>query len=191
MEMDGERYYRAAVELTDRHPGTQFREMLSHDSLTSQIERLYFRDELRDLELMGWNTFCLKMEESGNKQWLAKIKELDGSVILGHLESQLMQASRNGQTPNRALLEATVKALQGMTALAKITSDSEMAAASSDGIEIKFIPSLNEPIEPEQWEQILLEKDPALAKYFGIETPKPEPESSLPSQAEGDQKDAE
>ena len=65
-------------------------------------------------------------------------------------------------------MEATVKALQGMTALAKITSDSEMAAASSDGIEIKFIPSLNTPVEPSEWERILAEKDPTLLKYFGV-----------------------
>lgn len=175
--LDGERYYLAAVSLTDSHPGVQFREMLAHDSLKSQLERLYFQGEWRDLELMGWNTFCLKMEEAGQKRWLAKIKELDGNVILGHLETQLMQASRDGKAPNRSLLEATVKALQGVTALTKISSDAEMGG-SADGIEIKFIPSLNEPVEPEEWERILAEKDPALARYFGFEAPKSELDSS-------------
>ena len=171
--MDGERYYKAAVTLTDLHPGTQFAEMLGHDSLTSQIERLYLQGEWRDLELMGWNTFCLKMEESGQKRWLAKIKELDGNVMLRHLESQLMQASRDGKAPNRALLEATVKALQGVTALTKISADVE-SGGSAEGIEIKFVPSLNVPVEPEEWEKILAEKDPALAKYFGLDTRDPE-----------------
>ena len=170
--MNGEKYYLAAIALTDSHPGTQFREMLTHDAFVGQAARLYFRDEWRDLELMGWNTFCMKMEAEGQKKWLAKIKELDGNVILDYLESQLMQASRDGKTPNRALLEATVKALQGVTALTKIVADNEVGAGI-DGIEVKFIPSLNRPVEPEEWEQILVEKDPSLARYFGISEPKP------------------
>ena len=182
--MEGERYYLAAVALTDSNPGTQFRDMLSHDSMCSHVERLYFRDEWRDLPLMGWNTFCLKMEQSGQKKWLAKIKELDGNVILDHLESQLMSASRDGQAPNRSLLEATVKALQGVTALTKISADAEMGG-SADGIEVRFIPSLNTPVEPEEWEKILAEKDPTLVRYFGIKAPKPDSTSSLPSSAEG------
>lgn len=135
--MNGESYYLAAIALTDLHPGTQFKEMLGYDSLRSQVERLYFTGEFRDLELMGWNRFCLKMEEAGQKKWLAKIKELDGNVVLDHLESQLMQASRDGKAPNRALLEATVKALQGVTALTKIAGEAEMGAGA-DGIEVKF-----------------------------------------------------
>ena len=111
--------------------------MLGTDSLRSQVERLYFTGEFRNLELCGWNTFCLKMEESGQKKWLAKIKELDGNVVLDHLESQLMQASRDGKAPNRALLEATVKALQGVTALTKITGEAE-GAGGADGIEVRF-----------------------------------------------------
>ena len=149
--LDGEKYYLAAISLTDSHPGTQFREMLATDSLRSQIERLYFTGDFRDLELMGWNTFCLKMEEAGQKKWLAKIKELDGNVVLDHLESQLMQASRDGKAPNRALLEATVKALQGVTALTKITGETE-GSGVADGIEVRFIPSLKDPIEPEDRE---------------------------------------
>ena len=186
--MQGERYYLAAVELTDRHLGTQFREMLGHDSNVSQVERLYFTGEWRDLPLMGWNTFCLRMEDSGQKRWLAKIKELDGNVMLGHLESQLMQASRDGQSPNRSLLEATVKALQGVTALTKINSDSEIAG-SADGIEVKFIPSLNVPVEPEEWEKVLAEKNPDLVRYFGIKATKPDETITLPSNAVGDKKE--
>lgn len=182
--LDGEKYYLAAISLTDSHPGTQFREMLATDSLRSQIERLYFTGDFRDLELMGWNTFCLKMEEAGQKKWLAKIKELDGNVVLDHLESQLMQASRDGKAPNRALLEATVKALQGVTALTKIAGEAEIGAGT-DGIEIKFIPSLDRPIEPEEWERLLAEKDPSLVKYFGIGENTTSSEPSLPSTAEG------
>ena len=186
--MEGEKYYLAAISLTDAHPGTQFKEMLSTDSLRSQVERLYFTGEFRDLELMGWNTFSLKMEEAGQKKWLAKIKELDGNVVLDHLESQLMQASRDGKSPNRALLEATVKALQGVTALTKIAGEAEMGAGT-DGIEIKFIPSLDRPVEPEEMERILAEKDPSLVKYFGIGVQSSNSESSLESTAKGDTKE--
>lgn len=170
--MDGERYYLSAIELTDKHPGVTFKEMLSHDARVSQVERLYFTGEWRDLDLMGWNTFCMKMEQAEQKKWLAKIKELDGNVVLDHLESQLMQASRDGKAPNRALLEATVKALQGVVALNKVTSDIESGGAA-DGIEVKFIPSLDRPVEPSEWEQILAEKDPTLLRYFGIKEQSP------------------
>ena len=186
--MDEELYFRAAVALTDLYPGTQFREMLSHDSLCSQVERLYFRNEWRDLALYGYNTFCLKMEESGQKKWLAKIKALDGNVVLDHLESQLMQASRDGKAPNRALLEATVKALQGVVALNKVTSDIEGGGAA-DGIEVKFIPSLDRPVEPSEWEQILAEKDPTLLRYFGIKGQSPDSDIvTEPAEGEGGSK---
>lgn len=151
--MNGEQYYFAAIALTDSHPGVQFREMLTHDAVVGGAARLYFRDQWRDLTLMGWNTFCLEMERTGNKKWLTKIKELDENIMLNHLESQLMEASRNGKAPNRAMLEATVKALQGVTALNKVSSEKENAVA--DGIEIRFIPSLEEPVEPETWEEVL------------------------------------
>ena len=177
----------AAIALTDANPGVTFKEAISHDARVSQVERLYFTGEWRDLDLYGWNTFCMKMEQAEQKKWLAKIKELDGNVVLDHLESQLMQASRDGKAPNRALLEATVKALQGVTALTKIASDAEFAGGT-DGIEIKFIPSLDRPVEPEEWEKILVEKDPTLARYFGMEEPKPVEELSLPENAGGDSK---
>lgn len=171
--MDGERYYLSAIELTDKHPGVTFKEMLSHDARVSQVERLYFTGEWRDLDLMGWNTFSMKMEQAEQKKWLAKIKELDGNVVLDHLESQLMQASRDGKAPNRALLEATVKALQGVVALNKVTSDIE-SGGLIDGLEIKFIPSLDRPVEAEEWERILAEKNPDLVEYFGLNKTKPE-----------------
>ena len=151
--MDGETYYLAAIFLTDHHPGTQFREMLNHDANVGQAVRKYFQGDLRDLPLCGWNTFCVRMEESGNKKWLAKIKELDNNVVMTYLETQLMQVSRDGKAPNRALLEATVKALQGVTALTKISAENDGAVA--DGIEVRFIPSLDSPVEPETWEQTL------------------------------------
>lgn len=153
VSMDGETYYLAAIFLTDHHPGTQFREMLNHDANVGQAVRKYFQGDLRDLPLCGWNTFCVRMEESGNKKWLAKIKELDNNVVMTYLETQLMQVSRDGKAPNRALLEATVKALQGVTALTKISAENDGAVA--DGIEVRFIPSLDSPVEPETWEQTL------------------------------------
>ena len=175
--MNGETYYLAAIFLTDRHPGTQFREMLNHDANVGQAVRKYFQEDLRDLPLMGWNTFCLKMEETGNKNWLAKIKALDNDVMMAHLESQLMQASRDGRTPNRALLEATVKALQGATALAKISAENDAAVA--DGIEVRFIPSLDSPIEPEDAEKMFLRLSAASAPG----EPNPVQTSSLQSNA--------
>lgn len=171
--MEGERFFKAAVSLTDAHSGTQFKSMLNHDFRVSQVERLYFTGEWRDLPLCGWNQFCLLMEESGNKKWLAKIKELDGNVVLDYLEDQLMQASRDGKNPNRQMLEATVKALQGVVALNKVTSDIE-SGGLIDGLEIKFIPSLDRPVEAEEWERILSEKNPDLAEYFGLDKTKPE-----------------
>lgn len=149
--MNGERYYLSAIALTDANPGVTFKEAISHDARVSQVERLYFTGEWRDLDLMGWNTFSMKMEQADQKKWLAKIKELDGNVVLDHLESQLMQASRDGKAPNRALLEATVKALQGVVALNKVTNEAELASAV-DGIEVVFVPSLKDPIEPEDRE---------------------------------------
>lgn len=167
--MEGKSYYDAAVALTDSHPGTQFREMLGHDSLVGDAMRSYFVGEWRKLPLMGWNTFCLKMEDAGQKKWLAKIKALDNDVILGHLEQQLMSASRNGESPNKNLLESTVKALQGVSALTKIAADSEnIGSGDIPLIEVKFVPSLDKPVEPEEWERILAEKNPDLVKYFGI-----------------------
>lgn len=186
--MEGERFFKAAVSLTDAHSGTQFKSMLNHDFRVSQVERLYFRDEWRDLPLCGWNQFCLLMEESGNKKWLAKIKELDGNVVLDYLEDQLMQASRDGKSPNRAMLEMTVKALQGVVALNKVTSDIESGGAA-DGIEVKFIPSLARPVEPSEWEQILAEKDPTLLRYFDIKGQSPDSDIvAEPAEGEGGSK---
>ena len=145
--LDGERYYLAAIDLTDRHPGTQFREMLGYDSLRSKVERIYFTGEYIDLEVFGWNTFCLKMEEEGEKKWLDKIKALDSEVVLDYLEQLLMQASRDGKGLNRGLLEATVKALQGVTALNKIVSDNEAAGGGNVPlVEVRFIGEEGDPI---------------------------------------------
>lgn len=152
--MEGELYYKAAIELTDKHPGTQFREMLGHDYRVSQLERLYFTGEYRGIELMGWNRFCLEMEGSGQGVWLNKIKALDNEVVLNHLEEQLMRAARDGKSPNRAVLEATVKALQGVSAVSKINTESSEGGIGGE-VEVRFIPSLAEPIEPERLEKFL------------------------------------
>lgn len=166
---DGERYYLAAIALTDAHPGTQFREMLTHDAGVGQAARLYFQGEWRDLELMGWNTFCLRMEETGQRDWLSKIKSLDNDVMLSHLEQQILTAQRSADKPNRSLLESAVKALQGVAAMTKIEADKqELGSANIPLIEVRFIPSLDRPIEPEEWEKILAEKDPELVEYFGL-----------------------
>lgn len=166
---DGERYYLAAIALTDSNPGTQFREMLTHDASVGQAARLYFQGEWRDLPLMGWNTFCLRMEETGQRDWLSKIKSLDNDVMLSHLEQQILTAQRSADKPNRSLLESAVKALQGVAAMTKIEADKqELGSANIPLIEVRFIPSLDRPVEPEEWERILAEKDPELVEYFGL-----------------------
>lgn len=135
---DGERYYLAAIALTDAHPGTQFREMLSHDAGVGQAARLYFQGEWRNLQLMGWNTFCLRMEETGQRDWLSKIKSLDNDVMLSHLEQQILTAQRSADKPNRSLLESAVKALQGVAAMTKIEADKQEMGSNTASVEIRF-----------------------------------------------------
>ena len=158
--MDGKAYFDAAVRLTDLHPGKRFCDMLGEDALVGLAVRQYFRGDLLSMELMGWNTFVERMTAEGQKDWLAKIHR----VMISFLEKQILEGSAGQE--NRGALEGAVKALQGLASAAKIQAENEEEKTVAP-IEIRFIPSLNQPIEPEEWERILAEKDPELAKYFG------------------------
>lgn len=162
--MDGKAYFDAAVRLTDLHPGKRFCDMLGEDALVGLAVRQYFRGDLLSMELMGWNTFVERMTAEGQKDWLAKIQALDDRVMISFLEKQILEGSAGQE--NRGVLEGAVKALQGLASAAKIQAENEEEKTVAP-IEIRFIPSLNQPIEPEEWERILAEKDPELAKYFG------------------------
>lgn len=144
--INGEKYFEAAISLTDRNPGTQFCDMLQHDSQVGAASRRYFRDEWRDLPLMGWNTFCYEMERAGQAKWLAKIKSLDADTTLRYLQTKLLESQRNGDNPNRGLLEATVKALQGVAAAAKITADATALVADAPKVEVVFFGEEGDPV---------------------------------------------
>lgn len=165
MALNGESYYRAAIELCDLHPGKRFCDMLGEDAVVGGAMRQYFTGKFRELELMGWHTFAERMAAEGQKDWLGKIQALDDRVMIGFLEKQILEGA--GGVENRGVLEGAVKALQGLASAAKIQAENESAAVAPP-IEIRFIPSLNKPIEPEEWEKILAEKDPSLVRYFGI-----------------------
>lgn len=176
--MEGERYYRAAVRLTDAHPGKRFCDMLGEDALVGLAVRQYFTGDLLDMELVGWNTFCDRMVADGQKDWLGKIQALDDRVMISFLEKQILEGSAGVE--NRGVLEGAVKALQGLASAAKIQAENESSAVAPP-IEVRFIPSLNTPIEPEEWEKILAEKDPELARYFGSGVKSPSKDDTLPS----------
>lgn len=164
LALNGEAYYRAAIELCDLHPGKRFCDMLGEDAVVGGAMRQYFTGKFRELELMGWHTFAERMAAEGQKDWLGKIQALDDRVMIGFLEKQILEGA--GGVENRGVLEGAVKALQGLASAAKIQAENESAAVAPP-IEIRFIPSLNKPIEPETWEKILAEKDPSLVRYFG------------------------
>jgi hypothetical protein len=165
MGLNGESYYLAAIELCDLHPGKRFCDMLGEDAVVGGAMRQYFTGKFRDLELMGWNTFAERMVADGQKDWLGKIQALDDRVMITFLEKQILEGA--GGVENRGVLEGAVKALQGLASAAKIQAEND-ATTVAPPIEVRFIPSLNEPIEPEEWEKILAEKDPSLVRYFGI-----------------------
>ena len=58
MALNGEAYYRAAIELCDLHPGKRFCDMLGEDAVVGGAMRQYFTGKFRELELMGWHTFA-------------------------------------------------------------------------------------------------------------------------------------
>lgn len=165
MALNGEAYYRAAIELCDLHPGKRFCDMLGEDAVVGGAMRQYFTGKFRELELMGWHTFAERMAAEGQKDWLGKIQALDDRVMIGFLEKQVLEGA--GGVENRGVLEGAVKALQGLASAAKIQAENESNNAPV-AIEVTFVPSLNKPIEPEQMEKILAARDPELAKYFGI-----------------------
>lgn len=149
-EMDGKRYYEAAILLTDRHC-KRFCDMLAEDFRQSEFERDYFTGEFRGLELMGWATFCERMANSGQGTWLEKIERLDEQVMMNLLEKRMMDAmeGRLSDSGNRVIdrdgLDAAVKALQGLVGRSKILSEQKAEEDKSGTIEIRFIGSAGSP----------------------------------------------
>ena len=150
--MNGEQYYLAALDLTDRH-GKRFRDMLGDDFGCGRAYRQYFVGEYRDIELMGWATFRHRMLGAGQDEWLSKIDQLDEEVMLGLLERRLLEAlegratDNGGRIINKDALDGAVKALQGMVSRSKAIS--EQAEANKSGtaeVIVKFIGSAGDPI---------------------------------------------
>lgn len=148
MALNGEQYYRAAIALTDAHPGKRFCDMLAEDSLCGPAFRKYFIEDFGKLELFGWNTFCEKMRDDGQKDWLAKINALDDGIMLSFLERQILTTAGSGGREERAALEGAVKALQGLASAAKIQAEAEASSASIPRVEVVFLPSRDKPAEP-------------------------------------------
>ena len=105
--MDGEAYFEAAIRLTDLHD-KRFCDMMADDFRTSIVERDYFTGSDSGLELMGWATFCKRMREAGQEEWLAKIEALDEEVLLRVISKKLIDAK------NKEEADGALKALQGL-----------------------------------------------------------------------------
>lgn len=120
--MDGKAYYDAAVALTDLHD-KRFCDMMVDDFRASQVERAYFVEDYRKLELMGWATFCRKMEEAGQGEWLDKIETLDEEVLTRLIGRRLIDAEDKDE------LNAAVKTLQGIISQRKIKTDADTAVS--------------------------------------------------------------
>lgn len=121
--LGGKGYYDAAIALTDLHD-RRFCDMMVDDFRESPIERRYFVGEYRELPLMGWATFCRKMEECGQGEWLAKIEALDEEVLLRVLGRQMLDARDKDE------MDAAVKALQGLLQRRKVKADTDNAVSS-------------------------------------------------------------
>lgn len=116
--MDGKAYYEAAVYLTDQYD-KRFCDMMVDDFRASQVERNYFTGDFRKLELMGWATFCRRMEAAGQGDWLAKIEILDDEVLMRLIGRRLIDADDKDE------LNAAVKILQGLISQRKIKTDAD------------------------------------------------------------------
>ena len=114
--MNGEAYFEAAIRLTDLHD-KRFCDMMVDDFRTSIVERDYFVGEDGDLELMGWATFCKRMREAGQEEWLAKIEALDEEVLLRVISKKLIDAK------NKEEADGALKALQGLLSRKKAKDD--------------------------------------------------------------------
>ena len=145
-KMDGSEIYKAAVVLTDRW-GRRFRDMLSEDSRASVIERRYFTDGYDWVPVMGWNEFCEAMVASGQGEWLKRITRLDEKVLLGTMESRLLDAleGRLLDSGQRVIdkdgLDACVKAIQGLVGRSKIITEQYNTGASNNEIRVRIIQS--------------------------------------------------
>lgn len=135
--MNGERIYLAAISLTDKHR-RRFCDMLSDDLLVGEIERQYFIDDYADLPVMGWNEFCMRMQEANQTEWLNKIIKLDEEVLLATMERQLLDAMDSG---SKDTLDAVAKAVQGLVGRSKILSEQRGAAVANSEIIIRILES--------------------------------------------------
>lgn len=122
--LDGQAYYESAIILTDMYD-KRFVDMMTDDFRTSVVERDYFVDEFQDLELMGWATFCKRMREAGQEEWLAKIEALDEEVLLRVISKKLIDAK------NKEEADGALKTLQGLLSRKKAKDD--FADAGSAG----------------------------------------------------------
>ena len=124
--MDGKRYYEVAVALTDLYD-RRFEDMMVDDFRSSLVEREYFVGEHGGLELMGWATFCRRMESEGQGEWLAKIEALDDEVLLRVLGRKLVDAESKEEA------DSALKGLQGLLSRRKVKDDSVAAVQASSG----------------------------------------------------------
>lgn len=136
--MKGEKIYLAAVSLTDKHR-RRFCDMLADDlAAGSEIERRYFIDEYAKIPVMGWNEFCMRMQEAGQTEWLNKIIKLDEETLLGTMERQLLDAMDSG---SKETLDAVAKAVQGLVGRSKILAEQRGAAVANSEIIIRILES--------------------------------------------------
>lgn len=125
--MNGEQYFEAAIRLTDLHD-RRFCDMMVDDFRNGQVERDYFVDEFQDLELMGWATFCRRMRDAGQGEWLAKIEALDEEVLLRVISKKLIDAK------NREEADGALKALQGLLSRKKAKDEySDIGSGGGSG----------------------------------------------------------
>lgn len=124
--LDGQAYYESAIILTDMYD-KRFVDMMTDDFRTSVVERDYFTGEHRKLELMGWATFCKRMREAGQEEWLAKIEALDEEVLLRVISKKLIDAK------NREEADGALKALQGLLSRKKAKDDFADAGSAGSG----------------------------------------------------------
>lgn len=149
--MDWERYYKAAIKMTDLY-GKRFCDMMASDFRASEAERDYFTGEFREIELFGWAEFGERITADHQEKWLKKIMALDEAVMMNLLESRLMEAmegklsDNNSRVIDKDALDATVKALQGLVGRAKILSEQTDTEEKVPEVLVQFIGSAGDGV---------------------------------------------